>query len=138
MIAQNPSTSIRPKRTQELRSHVEVRFLDDGSTISDMARRMSQLVGLRAAMTAVAEAAGLVAIRRPYAAAGWYGGWTLVTAFGFALVVLVWIVLGRGPGGRLVRLDPSWAPARYPPTLRSATEALSERVRQQDRSARTP
>ena len=102
-----------------------------------MARRVSRVLGLRAAIVVVAEGAGIVAQRRPDLAARWYGGWTLVTAFGFGLAVLMWIVLGRGPGGRLVGLDPCWVPARYPPTLRSATEALSERVRQQDRAVRT-
>jgi hypothetical protein len=77
----------------------------------------------------VAEGAGLLALRRPLSAVRLYGAWSLVTAFGFALVVLVWIAFGVGPGGRLVALDPCWTPSRYPPSLRDATEALSAHAR---------
>jgi hypothetical protein len=92
-----------------------------------MARHFAQVLGLRALMVLVAESAGILSARRPSAAAGWYGAWTLATAFGFALTVLAWIAVGIGPGGRLVRLDPSWSAARYPPRLRDATLAMGRR-----------
>jgi L-alanine-DL-glutamate epimerase-like enolase superfamily enzyme len=94
-----------------------------------MVRRLSHVLAVRAAMLAAAEAGGVLATRHPAAAARLYGAWTLATAFGFAAAVLAWIAAGAGPGGRLLRLDPSWAPTPYPPALRRATEAMSASVR---------
>jgi hypothetical protein len=90
-----------------------------------MTRHLWSVLGLRAMMVLVAEGAGLLSLRRPPAAARWYGAWMLATAFGFTLALLLWIARGVGPGGRLLRLDPCWSPPRYPPRLRDATQALS-------------
>jgi hypothetical protein len=96
-----------------------------------MFTQLRHVLGLRATMILAAEGAHLLSARRPIRIARLYGGGMVASTFGFVLLVLVWIVFGVGRGGRLLRLDPCWAPVAASPRLRRAGEGSIEQAHRQ-------
>jgi hypothetical protein len=94
--------------------------------------RLISALANRAVFLFAAEGSQRLARARPSIAARAYSAWTLGDALTFIAMVVARILSGRGPGGRLVSLDPCWRPTGYPPMLRLATELWSQEIRARD------